>query len=115
MPAPIGLLLWRPEDVALVMCYLVFFEEREVFLAKSLPRMVLHLVTDVINHAGQLRVGVRKGPETLLPREPARHPVVLVDVISRAGFYISDQIRKGHVRLEANEDVRLVWHTMDRD
>src|SRR6266404_5176285 len=98
----------RPEDVALVVRYFVFLQECKVLLAKSLACMVLHLITDVINHSAQLGVRVRKRAEALLPGKPALHRAVLVDVVGRASFDISDQIREGDIRLKPNEDMSVV-------
>jgi hypothetical protein len=38
--------------------------------------VVFFLVSDVVDHSSQLGVGVRKRAEALLPREPARMPVM---------------------------------------
>src|SRR5664279_6178447 len=106
-------LIYRLEHVAFVVRHFVPLEERQVFLAKSLARMVSYLVPDIIYHPSELRVRIRKGTETLLPRKPSRHPPLLVDVVGGARLDVAHQIRQGDIRPQADQDMRVVRHAMD--
>ncbi len=72
------ILLQRLEDIALVMLYLKLLEKLKIFLAERFARMVFYLIPDVADHAGQLRVAIRKCSETLLPTETPHDPPVLI-------------------------------------
>ena len=103
----------RLEDIAFIVRYFVLLEEGQVLLPEGFARMVFHLKPNVINHPFQLRVRIRKGTETFLPREPPRPPAILVNVIGRASLDVADQIREGDIWLQPNQNMRVVRHAVD--
>ena len=77
--------------------------------------MVILLVADVIDRRAYMRMRNGKCTKPLLPRKTAANPSLLVDVISRARFYSSDQVRRRFVGLQSQENVRVIWHAVNRD
>jgi hypothetical protein len=69
----------RLEDVSLIVLDFVLLEKPKVFVTKAPPGMAPFLVADVVNYAGELRMAVRKGPESFLPTETSGHPALSID------------------------------------
>ena len=55
--------------------------------------MVRRLIMDVISDTIQMRMRHGKRAKALLPGKPAADPLLLVDMIRRSGFDVTDQIR----------------------
>jgi hypothetical protein len=57
----------------------------------------------------------RKRVKPFLSRKMIANPSLLVDVISRARFYSSDQVRRCLIGLQSHKKVDVIWHTINRD
>jgi hypothetical protein len=57
-----------------------------IFLLKRFSAMMQRLI------ATQMRMRNRKRAKAFLPRKPASDPFLLVDVMGRSGFDLTDQI-----------------------
>lgn len=57
------------------------FEEIEVFGLKRLSLMMLALILNVSNNAGDVGMRDRKRTESFLPRKPATEPALFVNVV----------------------------------
>src|SRR2546423_1291138 len=76
--------------------------------------MMLLLIADITNDAGQLRMSVRKRPKALLPRESAQHPSLPINEIRGPVLYIANQNRERGSGFQSNQQMRMVWHAMHR-
>ena len=77
--------------------------------------MMFLLVFDVANYTAQLRPRIRERTESFLPRKTATDPSPLVDVIGRACFDAPDQIGWCLIWFQPKKNVRVIWHTIDRN
>ncbi len=90
------------------------FEELSVLLSKRSFRMMNLLPFDVPNDAPDLRMRIRKRPETLLPGESAGNPTPFSNPFGRRSLHVANQTRKGTIRLQPYEQVDMVRHRIDR-
>ena len=58
-------------------------------------------------------MSVRECAVAFLPAEPSVDKSLFVDVICGIRFDISNQVRQGHCRSEPNQNVNMIFHTID--
>jgi hypothetical protein len=88
-------------------------EKSDVFFLKRLSTVARRLILDVIRDATHMRMRNRKRAEAFLPRESASHPLLLVNVIGRTSFDVTDQIRWRDVWFQTEQQVRVIRHAKD--
>ncbi len=102
------------EDELILVLDFELFEKLNVFIAERPDRVMFYLVLDKSYDSGNLRMAVGKCPKPFLPCEMARNPSFAIDEVRRAVFDVAHEVRKGQFGLEADKQVRVVRHAMNR-
>ena len=105
----------RLENKLLLKWNLKLPQQRYVLRLERFIHMMLNLPFDISNHIRQMRMGIRKRSEPLLPRKPPNEPPVFINMIRRTRFDIPHQIRQRHIRFQSHQNVRVIRHAMNRD
>jgi hypothetical protein len=103
----------RLENITPIKRDAVPLEKSDVFFLKGFSTVARRLILDVIRYTTHMRMRNRKRAEAFLPRESASHPLLLVNVIGRTSFDVTDQIRWRDVWFQTEQQVRVIRHAKD--
>lgn len=78
------------KHVALIVWNVMPLQKLNVFLLERLSAMMRLLSANVVGHTIQMGMRYRKRAITFLPRKSTTDPAVLIDVIGRSGFDVTN-------------------------
>jgi len=103
------------ENIFAIESDMVAVQKIKILALKRLFPVMRLLILDVARYAAQIRVGDRKCSKPFLPRKTTADPFLLVNVIGRSGFNVSNKIRQGDIRLQTHQDMNVVGHAINGD
>ena len=103
------------ENILLFKRNLELLQPCQVLILECSSPMMLFLVSNVANDRVQLRMTVGERAIAFLPTEPSANPLFLVDEVRRVCFDISNEIRQSHNRLQSDQYVNVIGHSVDGD
>ena len=86
-----------------------------IFSLKGLSAVMDRLAMNVIGDPIEMRMRHGKCAKAFLPGKPAADPLLLVDMIRRSGFNVTDQIRGSDAGFQTEQDMCVIGHAIDCD
>ncbi len=104
----------RLKNIPLVVFNVEPAQQLDILLSKRAARMMPLLILNIPDHRVHLGARIRKRPKPFLPGESSVDPSLLVDEPRGVGFDIAHQFRKREVGAQAEQQVHMVRHVINR-
>lgn len=85
-----GKILYELENISVVVRHVEPLQHLDVFFFEARALVMRLLILNISDHRAELRMGIGKSTEPLLPRESAYNPTPIINEPGRGSFYVAD-------------------------
>jgi len=86
----LGKILYKLENIPVVVRHIEPLQHLDVFFFEACALVMRLLILNISDYRAELRMGIGKSAEPLLPRESAYNPTPIINEPGRGGLYVAD-------------------------